>query len=244
MRWLIWCCLLMACDREPVAYVRLNEARTLASALEAELARSAEAANRAVMQDATAPQAVAELRGSLERDFRKLDGVVRGLGYELELLNRLAGELDKDRALEADLLTLTGEGSNVEAQKLSFGEAHAAVDRFHSVAPVAAAYALRSIEALEGPHIAEADDARMSALEREMDALLADARRGLSPAAESALNDFLRVHQRILVLSRRNTNVHALALATGDKRAAHEACARTLHELNERLQARTFPATR
>lgn len=100
------------------------------------------------------------------------------------------------------------------------------------------------MEALEGPHIAEADERTMDALEQRMASYEAEARANTPPTAEAALQDFVAVHAQILALSRRNTNVHALALAIGDKRVAHEACERTLGEPNARLQSRTSPATR
>lgn len=245
MRWLVLM-LLFACDPSP-AFVRLAEARQLAATVQTELARGADAATRVVLRDVAARAEVLDARTALERDLAKLEALVHTLGYEPELglLARLHTELTRDGELEGQLLALTGEGSNVAAQELSFHAAHDAVDRFHEAAPdaLAAAYALRSMEALEGPHIAEADEAKMDALEARM-AQYQAAVEAPNVAARTALDSFLGAHTRILALSRRNTNVHALALAIGDKRAAHEACARTLHELATKLQARTFPATR
>ncbi|HEX5656517.1 MAG TPA: hypothetical protein VFX59_04950 [Polyangiales bacterium] len=248
MRWLALL-MLLACEQvPPTAFVRLSEARQLVAASELDLARGAEAVTRVVMQDASGRTTVSEARGALGHDLTKLAPLLHALSYEPEsaLLTRLRTELAQDRKLEDQLLALTGEGSNVAAQQLSFGAAHDAVDRFHEAAPqaLAAAYALRSIEALEGPHIAEADEGTMTQLEQRMARYEADARAATPHEAQAALNDFFTAHARILALSRRNTNVHALSLAVGDKRAAHDASARTLHELRERLQARTFPATR
>ncbi len=248
MRWVVLT-VLMACGQAPPpAFARLTEARHLVATLQTELAQSGEAANRALMQDVAARTEVIEARRAMQRDLAMLEPVVRGLSYEPEqaLLTRLHAELERDRKLEVELLALTGEGSNLAAQQLSFGAAHAAVDRFHAAAPLAfeAAYALRSIEALEGPHIAEAEDAKMTALEQQMAAYEAQATRTAPPEAAAALHDFLRANERIVALSRRNTNVHALALASGDKRAAHVSCEQTLRELVARLGARSFPASR
>jgi hypothetical protein len=79
-------------------------------------------------------------------------------------------------------------------------------------------------------HIAEADDAEMTNLEAQMtaaaarvrtalDAIAEDAPQDSGPLAEAraALDRFMSIHAQILDLSRRNSNVRALALALGRK---------------------------
>ena len=117
---------------------------------------------------------------------------------------------------------------------------------------------LRQIQALQAPHIASPLDDVMTRLEQEMTAAEADARIALQSlaaltradtkakvaAAESALDRFVQSNQQIIALSRRNSNVRALALALGQKRNLAALCEDSLRELNESIAQRGFSATR
>ncbi|HEY6876503.1 MAG TPA: hypothetical protein VI299_00740 [Polyangiales bacterium] len=257
---LLACVLCLGCESvPPIAYVRLTEARQLTAQLETQLARSADAMNRAVLADSDerARTFVAEARRedrALERDLAKLESLVQSLAYEEEgaRLKTFRVAFTHYLAVQNESSELARENTNRQAQRLSFGPAHAAVERFHAAlgrVSVQAAYALRSIEALEMPHVVERDEARMSELEQQMSTLEAEVRAELAavqhaPEADAALAEFLAVHAKILALSRRNTNVRALSLALGEGRAATSACEGALRELSEQLRARTFPATR
>lgn len=170
------------------------------------------------------------------------------------------------------MLTLAVESSNVKAQRLSFGEGRAAaeavVDAVGAVAQgrtpsdarldAAAARAVlgvREIQALQAPHIAEADDAVMTALETRMraatvasrsalDVLLAGQPAETRRATVVAFDRFLAVNDEIVALSRRNTNVRSLALALGRKRALAAECDDRLRQLDDALAAHEFSATR
>jgi hypothetical protein len=111
---------------------------------------------------------------------------------------------------------------------------------------------IREIQALQAPHIAEPDDAAMNRLEarmvlaqssaRENLAALAGAARAESkPAVQSAtaaFDRFFSVHSEILKLSRRNSNVRALALALGRRRTLGASCEEHLRAIQEELSKR------
>jgi hypothetical protein len=143
---------------------------------------------------------------------------------------------------------LAVENSNLKAQRLSFGPAPeaadtfrdalaavvpavAANDRFHVEALVSTAVAtVREIQVLQAPHIADADEAVMTRMEKRMATSETAARTALqtltpsSPrrpqlaAASAALDRFMDLNSQIIALSRRNTNVRSLALSLDQKR--------------------------
>jgi hypothetical protein len=92
----------------------------------------------------------------------------------------------------------------------------------------------------------------MTELEKKMTVALADARGRVQTLASlvhsdsradveragARLADFQAVHADIVALSRRNTNVHALALALGNKRVRAAQCEETLRSLQKALGAR------
>ena len=118
--------------------------------------------------------------------------------------------------------------------------------------------ALLEIQVLQAPHIAEADDVAMTEMEAQMAASELEARRTLarlSPLliagaakpladASTALERFLTVNREIVALSRRNSNVRALALSLGRKRTVTAACEEQLRALDEALARYEFTATR
>jgi hypothetical protein len=132
-------------------------------------------------------------------------------------------------------------------------------DTWHAKALVATAVAaVREIQVLQAPHIAEADEAAMTRMEEQMVAaetaarsavkLLAslgapDSRRQLA-AANAAFDQFMGLNAQIIGLSRRNSNVRSLALSLGEKRTLTAACEDSLHALQDALAKRGFSATR
>ena len=152
----------------------------------------------------------------------------------------------------------------MKAQRLAFGPATEAADAFHAAldAAVEAATpaeacraqelawrawaAVLEIRALHPRHIAEPEDAKMTAMEARMTAAAGVARAAVDalgqrlPAASSqlrsaqaALDRFMALHDEIVDLSRRNSNVRALALSLGRRRvlaADAEARARCVGE--------------
>ena len=115
---------------------------------------------------------------------------------------------------------------------------------------------VREIQVLQAPHIAEADEAEMSRMEAQMAAAETAARRALdslkglvppvplSAAAAAALDRFKAINTELVGLSRRNSDVHSLALSLGQKRTLTAACDDSLRALQEALQKHEFTATR
>jgi hypothetical protein len=117
---------------------------------------------------------------------------------------------------------------------------------------------VREIQALQAPHIAEPNDAPMTQIEQRMSRLEETARRALQALASTvppspqpnikraaaAFDQFMKINGEILTLSRRNSNVRALALALGKKRALVAACEESLRALRDALAKRGFAGTR
>ena len=118
--------------------------------------------------------------------------------------------------------------------------------------------ALREIQVLQAPHIAEADETAMTRIETQMATEEAAARSALATlmtvtppasrpqldAATAALDRFMGLNAQIIEMSRRNTNVRSLALALGQKRTLTAACEDRLQALQDALAKREFTATR
>jgi hypothetical protein len=134
-----------------------------------------------------------------------------------------------------------------------------ATDRWRAEALASRAeVAVLQIEVLQPPHIANAEDAVMTRLEGEMRASAEVARKSLEElkaatgpaagphlaAASTALDGFLARNKEIVVLSRRNSNVHALALSLGRKRTVTAQCEDQLRALDQALEEHRFNATR
>ena len=168
------------------------------------------------------------------------------------------------------------ENTNLKAQRLSFGPAQKEADAFRdaleSVARASPAKdawqvkaltatalsAVREIQVLQAPHIAEADDTAMTRLEERMASSEGSARgalqklAGLLPpasrpqldSATAALDRFHDVNKQLIVLSRRNSNVRSLALTLGKKRMLTARCEESLHAIQDALSKRAFTGTR
>jgi negative regulator of replication initiation len=118
--------------------------------------------------------------------------------------------------------------------------------------------ALFEIQVMYAPHIAEAEDAAMTQMEGRMAASEALARKALDElrttlsreaapqlgAAAAALDRFMALHQEIITLSRRNSEVRSLALSLGRKRVVTAECEAQLQALEETLAKHEFTATR
>lgn len=118
--------------------------------------------------------------------------------------------------------------------------------------------AVLEIQVLYAPHIAEAQNAAMTQMETQMTASAARAQKavdelkGMLPstsraqldAAAAALDRFLSIHEEIITLSRRNSDVRSLALSLGEKRKVTAECEAHLQALEEALAKHEFTATR
>lgn len=272
-----------ACAPPQMALTQLLDARRVASELHVQFTQAADASNRAVMAD-TDPVAAAAAgeartaRAVVERNVATLRGLLQSLGYgdDLGALEAFAGRYDEYRRVDDEILPLAVENTNVKAQRLSFGPAQEAAEAFrvaldravmagddkrswHSQALAARAVsAVRRVQVLQAPHIAEADLAVMSRMEQEMAASEADARSAVRqlaavlPASNSrqladaiaALDRFAATNKELIALSRRNSDVHSLALSLGRKRTVTAECEAQLRALDQALATHAFTATR
>jgi hypothetical protein len=118
--------------------------------------------------------------------------------------------------------------------------------------------AVREIQVLQAPHIAESDETAMMRMEERMVAAEGAARSALKAlaslvppasrpqlaAATAVFDNFMGLNAQIVGLSRRNSNVRSLALSLGEKRKLTAACEDSLGALQETLAKRGFTATR
>jgi hypothetical protein len=201
---MIVCAAATGCRYTPeTALERLVEARRMAAELRVQFTKAADAANRAVIADTDeASTAFASEAGqatqAVQAESDALAPILMFLGYSAEarLLEEFDAAFAEYRALDSTILGLAVENTNLKAQRLSFGSAHAAADSFshavENVTPLAASDAwrvkalaatalanLREIQVLEAPHIAEADDVAMARMEKQMAASEAAARNAL-----------------------------------------------------------------
>jgi hypothetical protein len=252
------------CASSPeTALERLLESRRVTADLRVQFTKAADASNRAVMAD-TDDASVAFAREAeqaaqaAEKDAATLAPILSGLGYsnEAQLLQEFNSRFAEYRVLDRNILGLAVENTNLKAQRMSFGPAQEAADAFRdalaAIAPLdpakdtwrmkalaaTAIAAVREIQVLQAPHIAEADEAAMTRMEKQMAAEEASARSALATlgtmtqpascpklaAATAALDRFKDLNAQIIALSRRNTNVRSLALALGQKRTLTAAC--------------------
>jgi hypothetical protein len=262
------------------ALERLSEARHLAADLQVQFSKAADASNRAVMAD-TDEASVAfareaeQAKAAIPRDAEALKPILQTLGYsdEMRLLEEFGRRFETYRALDKTILELAVENTNLKAQRLSFGPAQQEADSFRdaleSVRPAADAWrvkaltatavaAVREVQALQAPHIADFDDAVMTRIEERMAKSEADARSALAslgplvlPAsrtkvddAGAALDRFMQVNAQVMSLSRRNTNVRSLVLSLNEKPKATQACEESLRALRDSLAKHGYTSSR
>ena len=261
---------------------RLSQARHLSADLLVQFTKAADATNRAVMADTDeasvafareADQASQSVRASIDR----LKPLLEDLRYpeEARLLQEFDRRFDTYRELDRRILELAVENTNLKAQRLSFGAAREEADAFRdalqdlvpsdasdswrvkALAATAVA-AVREVQVLQAPHIADADDAAMTRIEGQMETSVAGARRALEtlsrlvpPAsrtrlakASASLDRFVDLNARIVALSRRNTNVRSLALSLNEKGKLTAACEDSLRAIRDALAQRGFTGTR
>lgn len=263
--------------------VELTDARRLAAALRVRFNQATDASNLAVMADTDeaslkyAADAVSAKR-ALQTDATTLKAVLQQLGYpkELGLFEQFESRFSDYDKLDRTILALAVENTNLKAQRLSFGPAREAADAFRAslesvVAKVAAkdrcrveelvsqaVLAVREIQVLQAPHIAEAAELAMTRLETDMAALEAKARAALSElrgmaesgpgspleAAAAALDRLSGVGAELVKLSRRNTNVRSLDLALRTKPPLAQACDESLKAMVEALASEGAPPAR
>jgi hypothetical protein len=265
-----------------VTLERVSEARALAANLLIQFTKSADAANRAVMADTDeASVAFAKEAGlaadAVQKDVDALKALLQLLGYsdEQRLLGEFTGRYAQYRELDRRILDLAVENTNLKAQRLAFGPAQEAANAFRDALKAATSAAgkdawrvealaltavttVREIQVLQAPHIADADEAVMTRMEKEMATSETAARRALDQlrvllppssqghlrTATAALDKFMDLNLQIIALSRRNTNVRSLALSLDEKRKITTSCEESLHALQAALAKRGFTGIR
>jgi hypothetical protein len=263
--------------------VELNEARLLAADLRVQFNKASDASDRAVMADtddasiAFAKEA-ARIKALVTTEGQALGTRLRSLDQSSQLgsLQAFEGHFAEYEKVDRDVLELAVENTNLKAQRLSFGPTRAAADGFRDALDVVAraappkdrcradalvakaVIAVREIQVLQAPHIAESDETAMTRLEQQMAALSTTARdavKGVSDLigaggrqpialAVSALDRFDGLSREIVKLSRRNSNVRSLELSLRRQPALTAKCDEDLRALQEALAKEAFPATR
>jgi hypothetical protein len=260
------------------ALERVSEAQHLSADLLVQFTKAADAANRAVMAD-TDEASVAfareaeQAKAKVQTDIDALKQLLERLNFSAEgrLLREFLDRFRQYRELDRRILDLAVENTNLKAQRLSFGPAQEAADSFRDslklVAPLVpadkwrvealggkAVATVREIQVLQAPHIADADEAVMTRMEKSMATSEADARKALNTvsslvdmrsqariaSATAALERFMALNQQIISLSRRNTNVRSLALSLNEKGKVVSECENSLHALRDALAKHGF----
>jgi hypothetical protein len=270
------------CRRDPgAAFTDLAEARRLTADLRVEFAKASDASNRAVMAD-TDEASVAfaheaeQATHDVESDVAALGPHLRSLQYksEQQILDAFTKSYTEYRKLDQVILALAVENTNLKAQRLSFGPAREAADGFRAALDALgslskdrcrfdplvakAVIAVREVQVLQAPHIAEADDAAMTRMETEMAGLEVTANDALTAisglvdpkgrtqlaAASTWFDRFKDVSRQIVALSRRNTNVRSLELSLREKPGLTVACDDSLSALDASLAKERLAGTR
>lgn len=109
---------------------------------------------------------------------------------------------------------------------------------------------------LHSPHIAEANDAIMSQIEMQMktekqkslnaldelSVIIGEENKNIVVQAKTAFADFLDVTDKVIELSRQNSNIKSLELSLGKKRTISAQCDEILATFQEAVQNRNFKA--
>jgi hypothetical protein len=276
--------LVLSCHGGPnAAFTEFTEARRLVADLRVQLNKGSDSSNRAVMAD-TDEASVAfareaeQTRGVVRTDVAALAPPLQSLAYpaEIKLFDEFKNHFAEYETLDRTILEYAVENTNLKAQRLSFGPAQQASDAFRDmlttlVAHVAAkdrcrveslvgkaVVAVREMQVLHAPHIAESDDAVMTRLENELAAREATARDAVNALPElvdrqdqaqvataiATLDRFQGISKEIVKLSRRNSNVRSLELSLRQKPTLTAACDESLRGLQDALAKEMNTGTR
>ncbi len=192
---------------------------------------------------------------------------------EVGRLQEFQGCWTEFRAIDRAVLEIAVQNSNLKAAELSFGAARDAMAPLEEaltelmrspesgpicgLASNALAAALK-IHVLQAPHIASPRDQEMDGIEKrilENDAMARRSLHALQPLvsperqptlrrAELAYNEFAHVTEKVVKLSRQNTNIKSLELSLNRKRTITSQCDEILMSLQDAVQSRSFKATR
>jgi hypothetical protein len=224
-------------------------------------ADQARRARQAVERDVPALRAILDSLGYRD-DLRHLDGFESRFEEYRRLDDEILPLAVENTNVKAQRLSFGATREAADAFRTSL-DAAVGAGRTKDVcclesAALRARMALLEIQVLYAPHIAEAEDAAMTEMEAQMASsagaartALADLRAALTPnassplaAAAAALDRFMSIHEELIALSRRNSEVRSLALSLGRKRIVTAACEADLQALQEALAKHEFTATR
>jgi len=276
--------LVLACRGNPTTVLsRLEESRRSAAKLRLDFSQVADSSNRAVMADTEEGSRLVALESraattAVDKDVATLQQLLGGLNFkdESRMLSEFNARFSEYRLLDGRIVELAVENTNLKAQALSFGPASEAVKALaDSLSAVRSSFlpkdleraeslvaqtllSVREVQVLHAPHIAERQEERMAAMERQMADLDAKARTTLSSLREiappearpalaealSALDRFKAVSAQIVELSRRNTHVLSLDLSLRKKPALVAACSERLVALQDALALEGPKSTR
>src|SRR5262245_3974421 len=126
------------CGNGPKLLLRQQvEARRLASDIRVQLNKAADASNQTVMTvtdeaSSAAAREAEQATQAVDRDVQALQPILEALAYrdEIQHLSTFKTCFAGYRTLEADILPLAVENTNIKAQHLSFGTARDAVTSF------------------------------------------------------------------------------------------------------------------
>jgi hypothetical protein len=228
----------------------------------AESAREATAATAALRADLAAIEPLlADLR--FEKEAQLVAGFAATFAESQELDGELLALAAQNSNVEAQRLAFgpAQEAADRACSRLQVAAATVpAPDAVRAeLLATRAERSIREIQALQAPHIVEPDDAVMTRLETRMTEAAATARASIAElsalaaappardeiaAAVVDLDRFEALHREIVSLSRRNTDVYALALSLGRKRKLTAEGDATLAALEEALSQRSFGSTR
>lgn len=271
-------------DRLKSNYEHLVEKTRLVQTMRSELLASAEAEKSAVMADTDeASNAFSDQSEQSSQNVEKarlaLQALIEKDSGEAKSLDEFTSSWEKLRQVDRQILSLAVQNTNLKALRLSIGPAAEALKRLQAaldqlmdwaadpaihdtgilrLAAAALADSL-NLHALETPHITEATDAGMGAIEAKMkpldervrqalnrlDALVKGAGKPLLGEAWSAFGEFQTLHKEVIDLSHRNTNIRSFAESLGQKRQMMTLCLSQLKALQEVVKENaTFKATR
>jgi hypothetical protein len=234
----------VACNGSNAVLNQQAQAHLVAARLRVEFARAAEASNRAVMADTDeASRDAAHEAEQATKDVERDLAAMRPLADrdETELLDRFTERFARYRELDAQILPLSVENTNIKAQRLSFGPVQAAVDAVRQSLDAAgklappktatavdaliarATAAVLEIQVIEARHIAESNEAAMTRMESAMKASETSARQAidtltplLPPAAAPQLASARTALDRLIAA---NTELVALSRRNSNVRS-------------------------
>ena len=191
-------------DGSKLVLTQEAEAHRIASRLRVEFSHAADASNRAVMADTDeASRAAAhdaeQATQAVDKDTDALRQVLEHLSDrdEAELMDKFKARWVQYKALDADILPLAVENTNIKAQRLAFGPAQDAVTAYRQLVDAAAkmaapanaaaadaaaargSAAVLDIQVVEARHIAESDETAMTRMEAAMTSSQDAARKAL-----------------------------------------------------------------